>query len=115
MESTPYEMKVIAGPDAHTVLLAGEIDYAASLELRPQLQELTSRCCENLHVDLNEVTFIDSEGVKTLIAIVKWMNDRQGQARIVRSSPCVKRVLKIVGLDNLLPIDELAAVTAHDV
>ena len=109
MESLPYEMRVIADPDAHTVQLTGEIDYASSLDLRPQLHELTANCCNNLLIDLNEVSFIDSEGIKTLIAMVSWMQERQGEARIVRCSPCVARVLKIVGLDYLLPIEQRMA------
>lgn len=114
MDLPPYEINVSADADTSTVHLAGEIDYAASLDLKPKLQELTSQCRGNLLIDLNEVTFIDSEGIKALMAAFRWMHEKQGQAQIVRCSSCVQRVLKLTGLEFLLEASQPAGANACD-
>lgn len=102
MELLPYEMKLVANDVTQTVHLAGELDYAASLDLKPKLHNITNQNCQELLIDLNEVTFIDSEGIKALIAAFNWMQDKQGQAKITGCSPCVHRVLTLTGLECLL-------------
>ena len=114
MHSPPYEINVSADADTSSVMLAGEIDYAASLDLMPKLQELTSQCCGNLLIDLNEVTFIDSEGIKALMAAFSWMHEKQGQAQIVRCSSCVQRILELTGLEHLLQASQASGANARD-
>ncbi len=103
MDKATYDFKVTPGNKSTTVELTGEVDYAASLEIHPKLRELTKDCPDELILDLNAVTFLDSEGVKLLISAFQWMDDRNGHARITKCSPCVERILKIVKLGALLP------------
>lgn len=109
MELSPYRMEVTTDDETRTVQLAGEIDYFASLDLKPKLEELTSQCCRNLIIDLNEVTFIDSEGIKALVAAFQWMYRKQGRAQLVGCRPCVQRVLKLTGLECMMREAQSAA------
>ena len=88
--------------ESWTVHLSGEIDYAASLALAPQLDELTRSCAGDLLFDLEGVTLMDSEGVKLLLASRAKMRNKQGAARVVRCSKSVHRVLCLTGLHDLL-------------
>jgi anti-sigma B factor antagonist len=101
MKATPYDIDIVSGNDPK-VFLSGEIDYAASLELESVTHEVTSQCGSELLIDLGDVTFIDSEGIKTLINIFKLMQNKGGAARIVRSSPFVNKVLKLAGAYDML-------------
>lgn len=99
MELSHYEMKINDEAPAHTVEFSGEIDYPATLDINPRLHELTQQCNDELMLDLSAVTYIDSEGIKTLLAVCGWMAEKNGRARIINCSPPVQRVLKITGLE----------------
>ncbi|MCL5104285.1 MAG: STAS domain-containing protein [Armatimonadetes bacterium] len=87
---------------AETVSLSGEIDYAASIELKPKIDEITQNCKGDLLLDLSQVTFIDSEGIKTLISAFRRIHAKSAQARVVRCSPRAMRVIKLAGADHVL-------------
>lgn len=97
-------MRVAQDLQAWTIHLSGDVDYAASLELVPQLVEIVDRCDKDLLIDLGGVTLIDSEGIKALIATCARMRDKHGNARVVKCSPTAERVLRLVGVSEMLGI-----------
>jgi len=102
MNSSYCQMRVLRESNAWRVSLAGDIDYAASIELAPELAEIIRKCDTELLFDLSEVTLIDSEGIKLLIAAYAAMRDKQGCARVVNCSRPALRVLHLVGVDDML-------------
>jgi anti-anti-sigma factor len=104
MNASYYHMKVIRESDAWRVSLAGDIDYAASIELAPELAEVVENCETELLFDLGEVTLIDSEGIKALMVAYGAMRDKDGRARVVNCSQAALRVLHLVGVDDMLGI-----------
>jgi anti-anti-sigma factor len=104
MNASYYHMKVLRESNSWRVCLAGDIDYAASIELAPELAEIVQDCDTELLFDLSEVTLIDSEGIKALMAAYAAMRDKDGQVRVVNCSQSALRVLQLVGVDDMLGI-----------
>lgn len=106
MNASYYHMRVLRESSAWRVSLAGDIDYAASLELAPELAEVVKKCDNELLFDLGEVTLIDSEGIKVLMAAYAAMRDKDGRVRVVNCSRPALRVLHLVGVDEMLGIND---------
>jgi anti-anti-sigma factor len=92
--------------DDRTVLLrvGGRLDSASA----PQL---VHRCTAvktaggNLVLNLEGVSFIASSGVGALLAIVEQFRDSGCGIRFVAPSPAVDSVIRLLNLDQFLPID----------
>ncbi len=104
MNASFFRIEVAQDLHAWTIHLSGDVDYAASIELVPQLVEIADQCDKDLLIDLGGVTLIDSEGIKALLATCMRMRNKQGNARVVRCSPRAERVLRLVGVDEMLGI-----------
>jgi anti-anti-sigma factor len=104
MNAPYYDIKVEWDPNACTVRLSGDVDYAASLELAPQLSEIVEECDTELVFDLSGVTLIDSEGIKALMAAHAGMRDKDAVMRVSNCSQSALRVLRMVGVDDMLGI-----------
>lgn len=75
-------------PDG-TIMITGEIDMATAESMRPVLLAST----DPVSLDLSNVTFMDSAGVKLLL-----LAKRRRPVHIVATSPAVQRVLDVLGL-----------------
>lgn len=102
-----YDITIARAHDRCTVSLSGEIDFAATLELSQQLDEAARQCNGRLVFDLDEVTHIDSEGIKALIRAVNQVKRNDGSAEVVRCSRIARRVIEIVGIEEMMGL-------AHD-
>ena len=102
MSTPPYRITFTHGAGSWTVSLSGEIDYAASIELTPQLDEVMEDCSGELLFDLEDVTLLDSEGLKVLLRALDRMRRKQSDARVVRCSKSAQRVFHLTGLQELL-------------
>jgi anti-sigma B factor antagonist len=65
-------------------------------------------------VDMSEVTFLASIGIRTLVLGAKTMQRRGGTLVLLRPVADVEKVLEMTGITDLLPIlhDEAAAIAA---
>lgn len=104
MDTAAYGVKVAQEPGSWLVSLSGEVDYAASIELNATLGDIADRCDKDLLLDLSDVTMIDSEGIKTLLMVLFRMRDKSAHARVVRCSRIADRVIRLVGLDQVMEI-----------
>ncbi len=105
VSTPPYRITLTHGADSWTVSLFGEIDYAASLELTPQLDQVMEHCSGKLLFDLEHVTLLDSEGLKVLLKALDYMRRKHGDAKVVRCSKSAQRVFHLTGLQELLGPD----------
>ena len=102
MNASYFRIRVAQDPNSWTVSLSGEVDYAASLEIGPQLVDIADRCDADLLFDLADVTLIDSEGIKALMGACARMRGKCGNVRIVKCSRTAERVLRLIGVDEML-------------
>ncbi len=104
MTTAPYQMRFQCASDSWTVCLSGEIDYAASLALGPDLERIAQSCSVDLLFDLGQVTLLDSEGLKLLLGALERMRQKDCEARVTRCSKSAERVLRLSGMHELLGI-----------
>jgi anti-anti-sigma factor len=83
--------------------LVGELDMASAKTLHEVLDPL-ARANHRLVLDLEDLTFIDSSGIRALLGLSERLN---GAAPLVLSNvpTGIQRVLDIVGLESLPGIE----------
>lgn len=84
------------------VVLTGRLDLLAAADLRARLQQLVAEGKNQLVVDLEAVSFIDSSGLGGLIGGLKAARVAGGDFRIARPSEQVRYVLQVSTLDRVL-------------
>jgi len=67
MRVPPFDMKLLGADGLHRIVLAGELDLAACPSVVVAVQDLLATRPRELEIDLRQVTFIDSTGLRTLI------------------------------------------------
>ncbi|MBI2704790.1 MAG: STAS domain-containing protein [Actinobacteria bacterium] len=87
------------------VMVSGEIDVVNSPGLGTELSERARASAGALVVDLSEVTFMDSSGLRVLLEADEACRARQHSLVIRNPSPAVRRLLEITGLTTELSID----------
>ena len=93
----------------HPVLsIRGELDYGTASVLQNALRDVLQEGAEQITVDLSEVTFLDSEGVKVLLSAYRKLRDTGRTMDVRGCSRFVANVFEILGLSKYLQI------TIHD-
>ena len=87
--------------DVVIVRLEGDIDLANTPTLSATILEAVPNHALGLVVDLSDVRYIDSVGIRMLFTFVRSLNDsRQGMAIAVPPDLPVRKLLKITHLDE---------------
>jgi anti-sigma B factor antagonist len=84
------------------VTISGEIDILTAPQLRERLLHIIRWYGAHLALDLSGVTFIDCAGISVLLAVSRRANLEGGSLRVVRASPCVRRVIALTHLGPVL-------------
>lgn len=101
-----FELDPIIEYPRATLLLAGELDAATVPQLELALDQAADAGAEQIVVDLERLTFIDSTGLQALVACQRRF-DGFGPALVIRRPrAAVARIFALVGLDKLLRITE---------
>jgi len=89
--------------ELHTISLNGEMDLANAGDVEQELIRVEGTDARRILVDLSGLTFIDSTGIKLLL--LADARSRGDSRRLVLRRPPdgVRRVLRITGVDDLLP------------
>jgi anti-sigma B factor antagonist len=104
--STVIPVHVTSNPDA-SLTLRGDLDLATADTLRAAVADaLRGDTCTSVVLDLAEVTFIDSTGLGTLVAIRNECLDRDIALSLRRPSPTVRRLLQLSALDTVFTLTE---------
>jgi anti-anti-sigma factor len=104
----PMEVRVERDGDTVLVRVSGSCDVRCHQELRELLIELEASGADQIVVDLSALGFIDSVGLKVLIAA--WTRARHGGHHFsvrLGDSGQVHRVFTVTGLDRLIPLELL--------
>jgi len=87
------------------VSVRGTITIHTSPDLRRALQPLFGGSCKTIRVDLQEVGFIDSSGIATLVEGLKWARENDGRFVLVGLSEKVRDVFELAKLDTVFEIE----------
>ena len=97
----PFAISIVPYRDEVAVVVEGELDMASADEVGGAVAELRATGFDRVVVDLRHVDFIDSTGLRTLIAL---RNDakRNGHAlTLLAPAPAVGRIFDITGTRGL--------------
>ena len=86
-----------SGPDTTVLGCSGELDIASAPALTRALDEPEVSGAARLVIDLTQVTFMDSTGLRALL-LARQQADASGQALVLRPGPNqVQRVFELSG------------------
>ena len=86
--------------------LAGEFDLSNAPQVEEALKEIDDESPALLVLDLRELTFMDSTGLRVMVAADARARDNSRRLAVVQGPEPVHRVFRITGLDDHLDIVE---------
>ncbi len=95
-------LAVSADSDHARVDVAGEIDSATSPQLAAAIDEALRANTRRVEIDTSAVTFIDSAGLRVLVAAQRAAEEQGRRIEIVAPSETTERLLAITGLSEYL-------------
>lgn len=105
-QSQPHQFEIRVEQDgpAARLHLTGELDVACEEPFADTVKQCLAGGTTDMLVDLSELRFIDSSGLRMLIEL--WDRSRNNglEISILHGTGQVRRTMEIAGLDNLLPI-----------
>lgn len=86
----------------------GDVDLATAGRLRDLLDVASSLDCDQVVVDAGHITFMDSQGLNALARAHRELRRTCRQLVIRNPTPHVARVIRLLGLDQVLVLDSVA-------
>jgi anti-anti-sigma factor len=102
--SKPLEITIENSKGGPRLAVSGELDLASSQELDTQLKQIEASEPELLVLDLRELDFMDSTGLRTVIAADKRAREREARLVVVRGPEDVDRVFRLTRMDQHLEL-----------
>ena len=93
-------------PGQTRLILSGELDIASADDLEKQLAAAEVDSPATLVLDLRRVEFIDSTGIRTLVAADERARSQGRRLAVVQGPNAVARILAVTQLDQHLDIVE---------
>lgn len=88
--------------DEMRIALNGRLDAAWSNSVNKTLQDTVHGGAHRIALDLSQVSYLSSAGIRVLVLLTKSLKAIGGTLRLIDPSPAVSEVLKLVGFQQLL-------------
>ena len=85
----------------------GRIDTASSGDVMDQLNGPVNAGATRLIVNLKDLTYISSAGLRSILVAAKMTKTLNGGMRLCEPNALVSKTLEVSGFDNLIKIDSL--------
>jgi anti-anti-sigma factor len=96
---TPFAIEIRANGERQVVSLSGELDIAHAPSLDEAVRELCAAGAREIVVDLGGVDFIDSSGLRALLASMSVCEDHGCRYLLEQELPMsVKRLFDVAGV-----------------
>jgi anti-sigma B factor antagonist len=92
------------GTDPIVITVSGEVDLATAADLEGVIAEALSGSASVIEVDLAGVEFMDSAGLRVLVAARKQADDAGRTLRLRSPHERVRRIIEITGLSAVFGI-----------
>jgi len=91
--------------DFRRIVISGRLDMPGTDSVAAQLTELTAAPKKAVVVDLSQLKFLASIGIRALVASAKEVQKRGGKmALVVNQASTVMMSLDATGVDQLIPV-----------
>ncbi|NLX09271.1 MAG: STAS domain-containing protein [Chloroflexi bacterium] len=84
--------------------LDGRVDSEGAVDLDLALQTTTTEGKYRIVLDMSQVRYINSAGLRTLADILTQCKENGGDLRLVDLNPKVQRVFQIIGFDKFFMV-----------
>jgi anti-anti-sigma factor len=98
------EQKLVAGQVV--LLVSGRMDAESAPHFEEKCRACIAEGVTALVVDLGELSYVSSMGLRSFITVTKMLQDKGGPLRICRLKGLVKQVFEITGLLQLFRVYE---------
>lgn len=90
--------------DRAVVATSGRLDAAGAPALEAQCKTLIQEGAKRLLLDMAQVEYISSAGLRSLLVLAKAMKSSGGAMVLCGLTPAVREVMTISGFDSILTI-----------
>jgi anti-sigma B factor antagonist len=103
-ETSPFEATLRREGRTVILTLSGDLVLSSIDEFREALEEAGAEPLELLVIDLRQLDFLDSSGLRAIVATEGYALGQGYELQIVRGKEQVDEVFKVTGLDTKLPL-----------
>ena len=86
--------------------LIGRLDANSSPDAETQLSRLIDRGETRVLINLEQLDYLSSAGLRVLLVAAKRLNSIDGELRICGTNDLVKEIFQISGFDNILNVHD---------
>lgn len=104
MAAVPISIRFDRRPEALVALVSGRLDSSAAQQFQDELTAALKTPSARLLLDLAEVAFIASAGLRVLLYVAKQQKAHDGTVELCAVAPDVLQVIRISGFDRFLPL-----------
>jgi anti-anti-sigma factor len=92
--------------DIRLIKLIGRLDISGVSDIENEFSERCAGEQPRVIVDLSEVDFLASIGIRLLTLTAKTISGRGGRMVLLRPRPDVRQVLEITGISAVIPVHD---------
>jgi anti-anti-sigma factor len=92
--------------DQVVFLVSGRMDAENAPQFEDQCRACIAEGLTGVVVDLGELTYVSSMGLRSFLSLAKTLQDKGAALRICRLNGLVKQVFEITGLSRTFPVYE---------
>ena len=85
------------------LILVGKMDVEGALSVDKEFSDVASSR-KKIVVDLSDVDFLASLGMRTLVVNAKLIMSKGGRMVLINPQPSVEKALRSSGIDTIIPI-----------
>lgn len=102
--NTVTMVKRVSANDLRFVRLSGRIDAAAVPSVQKLVRQAAAEGGRDVIVDLSDVTFISSSGLRVLLLLARELRQDGGNIRLCAARPQVADVFRLTGFDRIFEL-----------
>lgn len=92
--------------DKVVLRVAGRMDVESANQFEPACEACISEGFAKLVVDLGDLTYISSLGLRSFVTVAQKLKDKGGELRLCRLTGLVRQVFEITRLTQLFPLHD---------
>jgi anti-sigma B factor antagonist len=93
------------------IKLRGELDAQTADDVEKVLDEIIKLSPRQVHIDCQELKYISSRGLGVFVGRFNEIQDKNIEFSLFNMKPTIKNVFKILGLDEIIPINPENTIT----
>jgi anti-anti-sigma factor len=95
-------------PGTVVVQVSGKLGSPDVGRFRAEIERVIHSGCRHIDLDLNELLYIDSGGLSSLIPLYQWIREKDGTLRILNPRRLIRHILNCARVNDIIEIDYAA-------